>query len=126
MFKDTKEELQRLEAQLFEEEPTQRIPEIPAAFFYEEETSVTEDSPPIAIPAEHPGAYANFANGYGRGNIYNSDNTELEPEELAEELWEEEDDSDPCTGLWITVFALLAANLGFLLFWILRLTGVLG
>ena len=134
MFKDTKEELQRLENQLLEElEPTQQIPEISDlpeitdAMLYGTEESVTADPPPVAIPAEHPGAYVNFANGYGRNTIYNSDYTELEPEELSEDLLDEEEvEDDACTGLWIAVFALLIANLGVLLFWGLRLTGVLG
>ena len=128
MFKDTKEELQRLEAELFEEaEATRRIPEIPDAQLFGTDDPISADPPPIAIPAEHPGAYANFANGYGRNVIYNTDYTELEPEELSEELLEEdESDEDPCTGLWIAVFALIAANLGVLLFWALRLLGVLG
>ena len=123
MFKDTKEELQRLEAELLADEPTQRIPR---------PTQMPQDETEAAIdaflteerPAEHPGAYANYANGYGC-RAYNSDKTELDPEELSQQLLDTEAE-DRYTGLWVTIILLLIAILGVLGYLILKMTGVLG
>ena len=97
MFRDKDEALKRLEALLLEEEEeeTEELPQEEEATqeaFAEEDTSMPEDSPEF---------YRNFANDY---TVYNSDRTEVSPEELSRELEKPERD-------YISIFlALLAAT----------------
>ena len=130
MFKDTKEELARLEAALLDgEAPTQRIPAVPETEEPVEQPENLDEIDSIIAefldgdrPADHPGDYENYANGYG-GKIYNGDKVDVDPEEISWALLER-DTQPKLTGLWILLFSLLGANLLVMAYWVLRFLGV--
>ena len=98
MFKDTKRELERLEAELLEQEPEES----------EEEDLLDDDDD---FGEETPEIYRNFSNRY---KAYNADRTDWDPEDLAEEL-----ERKPKYG-WIIFFLLLLAGvIGALAWWYL-------
>lgn len=124
MFKDTQEALKKLEEQLLDKEaPTQVLPSVPEQPLTEAaDSNLSEDK-----PAEHPGRYQNFANNYGGKIPQPAQEPEAEsPEDVLAEIPEEVPEEQRYTGLWILLIALLAANLGIILYWTLRFTGAIG
>ncbi len=97
MFKDTQKELERLEAELLEEEPEQ----------WDEEDPLLDDDDDFG--EETPEVYRNFSNRY---KAYNTDRTDWDPEELGEEL-----DRKPISGLALFLLVLMAGIIGLLVWW---------
>ena len=97
MFKDTEKELERLEAELMEQEPEE----------YEEDDLLDDDDD---FGEETPQVYRNFSNRY---KAYNTDRTDWDPDDLAEEL-----ERKPKWGLAIFLLLLLGA-IGVLVWWYL-------
>lgn len=95
MFKDTKKELERLEAELREEEPEE----------WDEEDPLLDDDDDFG--EETPEVYRNFSNRY---KAYNADRTDWDPEDLGEAL-----ERRPRRGL--AVFLLLLAGVIAALAW---------
>lgn len=95
MFKDTKKELERLEAELREEEPEE----------WDEEDPLLDDDDDFG--EETPEVYRNFSNRY---KAYNADRTDWDPEDLGEALGRR-----PRRGL--AVFLLLLAGVIAALAW---------
>ena len=95
MFKDTKKELERLEAELREEEPEE----------LDEEDPLLDDDDDFG--EETPEVYRNFSNRY---KAYNADRTDWDPEDLGEAL-----ERRPRRGL--AVFLLLLAGVIAALAW---------
>ena len=94
MFRDAREELERLQQQLLEEDGEEIEEQIASE---EEEFLQEEDFDALLYDTdqgENPQVYENFSNDYGRGlrnyatgyKAYNADNTELDPQDLSEEL----------------------------------------
>ena len=94
MFRDAREELERLQQQLLEEDGEEIEEQIASE---EEEFLQEEDFNALLYDTdqgENPRVYENFSNDYGRGlrnyatgyKAYNADNTELDPQDLSEEL----------------------------------------
>ena len=152
MFKDAKEELQRLEKALLEKEdetmeiklPPQATPEEDdsgcvtdeaLAQFLEEEDDILGD---ILDDEElrrllsdtqtigDPESYQNFSNSYGQAAppAYNSDKTDLSPEELSDAL-QEEAAPRSLLGLVLLALFLLLGILLVLAWWLFRLWGIL-
>jgi hypothetical protein len=96
MFKDQKRELQRLEEAL-EEDRALYEPELPEEF---EEIPADDD-----LPEEFDEAVF---------SIRNTDRTDVDPEELSEELWEPEKPRSLRLLGFLTVLLLIAAVLGWL------------
>ena len=96
MFKDQKRELQRLEEAL-EEDRALYEPELPEEF---EEIPADDD-----LPEEFDEAVF---------SILNTDRTDVDPEELSEELWEPEKPRSLRLLGFLTVLLLIAAVLGWL------------
>ena len=93
MFRDKDDALKRLEALLLEEEEEPETTE-------EEEADEPLSPEDTAMPADDPSFYRNYANDY---MAYNSDRTDVSPEEMSHQL--EAPDRD-----WISIcLALLAA-----------------
>lgn len=110
MFRDTKEELQRLEQELLQEEQeAQQETEEEMEIDFEEEPS-----------GEHTGSYVNYANGY---RAYNSDHTDVDLEEFSEAVRNPKKHS--FAGLLVVLMLLLAGVVCVLLWWYLRLKGVI-
>ena len=97
MFKDTKKELQRLEAELMAEEEEE----------WDEEEDLLDDDDDFG--EETPEVYRNFSNRY---KAYNTDRTDWDPEDLAEEL-----ERKPRIGLAIFFLLLLAGVIAALAWW---------
>ncbi len=107
MFRDTKEELKRLEAELLAQEQQDQQPDPPAQPVYRNFSN-------------HYGAdLRNYASGY---KAYNTDRTDTGPEELSDEI-REEDPEKPLTGLVLTACALTLGILLVMLYWAVRLLG---
>ena len=98
MFKDTKKELERLEAELLEQEPEES----------EEEDLLDDDDD---FGEETPEIYRNFSNRY---KAYNTDRTDWDPDDLAEEL-----ERRPKRGFALLWLLLLAGVIGALAWWYL-------
>ena len=110
MFKDTKKELERLEAELLaEQEEPEEVEE------YEEwEEDLLDDDDDFGVEEVH----RNFRSHY---RAYNTDRTDWDPEELGEEL-----DRKPKTGIWwlcALVLALTAGIFAVLAWWVMRFKG---
>lgn len=113
MFRDTKEELERLE-QLLREEETEEGQEVPQ----EEEEDYSQFLQEDGEEPQGPVVYQNFSNGYGSQlrnyatgyKAYNADKTDIDPEQLSREVLEGKSSS----GIWLVavVLALMAAVLG--------------
>ncbi len=79
MFHSKEEELRRLEALLLEEDdPTPKQQEEPLET---DSQSLPEED--TYMPADDPGFYRNYANNY---TVYNSDRTDISPEEMSRQL----------------------------------------
>ena len=97
MFKDTKKELERLEAELLEQEPE------------ESEEDLLDDDDDFG--EETPEIYRNFSNRY---KAYNTDRTDWDLEDLGEEL-----ERRPRGGLVAFLLLLAAGAIGVLVWWYL-------
>ena len=125
MFRDTKEELNRLEAELRKETE-------PATHFEVQQTEgedlLDEEELDILLSeghnfgnAEGSNIYKNYSNGY---RAYNSDKTETSPEELGEDLMQPA--RDPVvTGLTALALLLTAGILGVLVWVLITFRGAL-
>lgn len=135
MFKDAKEELKRIEAELLAEEevqPEELEPqeELSATQILEEEllNSFLEETQKIDNVEE----YQNYSNRYGAGlddrtrvfQIYNTDKSDPDLQQYADAV-REEPKKEKLTGLIVTAALLTAGILGVLIWWLLRF-GVLG
>lgn len=109
MQRDTREELQRLEAELLEAEQP-REPEWDMDAFLEDARALCEDQ-----PTEEEIPCRNFANNYG---AYNGDGLDDVLEELEEGLEEEPRRSN--RGLIVTAAMLLTGIFLVLIYWVLR------
>ncbi len=124
MYKDAKEELQRLEDALLEEDlPEEELPEEPA----DEET-------PEAISVEDLMAETRRIDIIENGEeqipdlaetrrIYNTDQLDVDLEEYTQQVQEE---PKSLTGLLITATALAAGVIGVLVWWLVRYGAMLG
>lgn len=101
MFRDTKEELERLERALLAEEEQEKIEEADfESTNFEEEPEEEWDSgfdalldDPDDFGEENPSIYHNYSNGYGRKqpvqyNAYHSNQTDENPVEFSEAVQE--------------------------------------
>lgn len=125
MFRDTKEELNRLEVELLKETE-------PATHFEGQQTEgedlLDEEELDILLSeghnfgnAEGSNIYKNYSNGY---RAYNSDKTETSPEELGEDLMQPA--RDPVvTGLTALALLLTAGILGVLVWVLITFRGAL-
>ena len=128
MFRDTKEELDRLEAELLEEETPEETEELTVDPEETEEELLGEEELDALLSDDHKigsaegeDIYKNYSNGY---RAYNSDKTELSPDELSEELTETR--RDPVVvGLTILALVLVAAILGVLVWVLIAFRGLL-
>ena len=101
MFRDTQEELQRIQQQLLEEDTPQSDEELLA-----EISALIDD----------------VQEDYTPDDIYNADNTDLDPEALSDELFEDEQ-PESLKGL-ITAACLLTLGILVVLgIWVVRLLG---
>lgn len=104
MFRDTKEELKRLEAELLAQEEQDQQP---AKTVYRNFSN-------------HYGAdLRNYASGY---KAYNTDRTDTDPQRLSDQI-REEDQEKPLTGLVLTACALTMGILLVMFYWAVRLLG---
>ena len=111
MFKDTQKELERLEAELLAQQPEdEEEPEED----WEDEDDLLDDDDDI----EETPVYRNFSNRY---RAYNTDRTDWDPEELAEEL--EEPRKPSIWGWCALVLALISGILLVLIWWAVRFYG---
>lgn len=133
MFKDAKEELKRLEAELLAEESIQEADTLP------EETPDEDILDEVALNAllqetqkiGNAGEYQNFSNHYGSVlddrtrvfRVYNTDKTDPDLDSYANAVQEEPRKSS-LTGLIITACLLTAGILGMLVWWLLRYWGI--
>ena len=111
MFKDTQKELERLEAELLAQQPEdEEEPEED----WEDEDDLLDDDDDI----EEAPVYRNFSNRY---RAYNTDRTDWDPEELAEEL---EEPRKPSIWGWCALaLTLVACILLVLVWWAIRFYG---
>ncbi len=128
MFRDKEEELRRLSRELreIEEEPEEwtEEEEDPAESDVDE---LLEDDTQIAEMTD--GVYRNASNDYGKNlrnfasgyRAYNGDKTDVDLQELSEELHtDDEAEEKSLTGLVVTAFVLAAAVAGVLVYWLIR------
>ncbi len=125
MFRDTKEELDRLEAELLDETPAEEVSretdEVPEELLDEEQLDTLLQDTQKFGPAESAAIYKNYSNGY---KAYNSDKTDEDPEMLSDALLKPK--RDPVvTGLTVLALVLLAAILGVLVWVLLIFRGIL-
>ena len=130
MFRDAKEELRRLEAELLaaerEESEQARADRLLEEFLAEEDGDFEDDEDILAIYPEslvsRGTPYRNFSNNYGRGRpapvAYNTDSVDEDLEEYSDEVYEEP--KDDLRGLILLAMVLLAGILGMLAFWAVR------
>lgn len=131
MFKDAKEELKRLEAELLAEDP------IPEDTLPEEtpEEDILDDTVLEALLEEtqkigNAGEYQNYSNDYGTEvddrtrvfRVYNTDKSDEDLDNYAQAV-QEEPQKNSLTGLIITACLLTAGILGMLVWWLLRYWG---
>ena len=129
MFKDKKEELNRLAAALLEEEtPTQVIPPIPEEEPTEEAPPAGDELPledePYYFGQETPATYRNFANNYGGVPVRNTDRLDTDLEDFSDAVYD-----DPASkgirGLTVLAVCLLLAIAGVFAYCVLRYKGVI-
>lgn len=96
MFRDTQEELERLSAELKEQD--------------EEETAFEEEYEEAMLQQEDCA-------------VYNTDDTDICAQDLSDELLEQEQTIPSLTGLTVTALILALGVLGLLIYWVLALTG---
>ena len=110
MFKDKQEELERLEAELLQEEETP-----------EEKTEVSLDDT-YFFGKETPETYHNYSNNYGDYRAYNTDVTDEDLDTYSEEVREPGRQKD----IWVLcaiALCLLLGILGVLGWWAVRFLG---
>ena len=122
MFRDTREELERLQAQLLEE--TQEQSDQTQEFLEEEDfDALLSDTD----QGENPPVYQNYSNDYGKNlrnyatgyQAYNADKTDVDMEQYSQEVLRPQ----KATGAWLwIVLLLMAAAVGAIL-WLLFSTG---
>lgn len=112
MFRDTEEELDRIQRELLAEESPEDWEDVDDQDDdWEARLDALLDDPDD-IGKEAPNIYRNYSNGYGRAPrpaeapVYNTDSTDQDPEELSREL-EEPPRQD--RGFAVVVCLLLAA-----------------
>ena len=110
MFKDTKKELERLEAELLEDEPEQ----------WDEEDPLLDDDDDFG--EETPEVYRNFSNGYGKIRAYNTDITDEDLEQFSEEVRRPKRNMDILV-LCAIAMCLVAGIVGVLCWWAVRFMG---
>ena len=125
--KDREEELHRLEQELLEQEKTQQLPQQEE---YLDEDALEELSKDQRLGAA-PRVYRNFSNHYGKDlrnfasgyRAYNTDRTDVDPEELSRLLQEQE----PSPSRWPVVLAVVLTLLAVaaLAVLLLRIGGIL-
>lgn len=131
MFRDAKEELARLEAELLATERAEENDALLEAFLREEdgEEDPLEDYLEDDVDFEdmdfgdHPGmVYQNYSNNYGRNPqpraAYNSDRTDEDLNVYSDEVYQGQKDN--IRGLLITALVLLGGIFAVLLFWVFR------
>lgn len=122
MFRDAKDELRRLEAELLAEEQREAVEAEEAyadalleEFLNEEdEEEILFDEEPVY--RDHPGSmYRNYSNNYGRDfDSYNTDKADEDLDDYSEEVYSGGKDS--VKGLLITAMCLLIGIFGVLLY----------
>ncbi len=133
MFRDTKEELKRLEQQLLAEEDEQIQEESAEDISSEEleelkqllesnseEPMITEDDD-FDIVRNFDGQVRNYANNY---KAYNSDKSDTDLESYSEEVRNPSQDRSE-SFLTVLALVLLAGILGVLAWWLVRFKGLL-
>ncbi len=125
MFRDKQEELERLQAQLLQEEQTAQMPEeeFPEEDDFEELLWDTDQG-------ENPRVYQNYSNDYGRNlrnfasgyQAYNSDNTDIDLDEYSDEVQY----GTKTTTWWIWLVLLLMAAVVISIGWMFFSTGGIG
>ncbi len=118
MFKDTKQELDRLEQELFsepQEEPPVDILEDP------ELRRLLQEDVPEEVPVPQEPAIRNFANGY---QAYNTDGSDLDLDGYSDEVYQGQE-GPRLRGLVIAVLLLTCGILTVVLWWVLRFKGIL-
>ena len=110
MFRDAKEELQRLEQLLEETEEETEEAELPA--------EQADDD----LPEEAPLVFRNYSNDYG-GKIYNSDRTDVDLHSYSEEVRQPQ--KRGVSWLVALVFLLLTGIVVMLGLFVLKMRGVL-
>lgn len=126
MFNDAKEELERLEAALRQaEQPEEDNAQTDEDILDDEllDALLDEDGR-IADAAPEELYNSNYSNRRKNVRIYNSDSTDVDPEELSEEVLAEAGQKG-ITGLVVTAVVLTAGILGLAVYWLLRYGGVL-
>lgn len=136
MFKDTDQELARLEAELLREDTQeasfQEADAYDDAYDEPEDAPLPEDAYSDTRPARGPVVYQNYSNQYGKNlrnyasgyRAYNSDVSDEDLEELSEEVYEAQPESRS-TGLLITACILAAILAGVTLYIFFRYRGVI-
>lgn len=119
MFRDAREELERLERQLQEAEDTCREEEYEALNSEEDEETVLQQQDP-SMPDDDLAFYRNYANDY---TVYNTDRTDVDLDQYSEEVRQPRSQGIGC--LLILAALLLAAIACALVYLVLKLRGVL-
>ncbi|MBQ4641517.1 MAG: hypothetical protein IJB47_02765 [Oscillospiraceae bacterium] len=112
MYQDAKEELKRLEDALLEEELLEEA--LAEEEFLEDEELSQEPEASL----EETRRITQLPKGF-----YNTDHTDVELEEYAQQVQE---DTRGLTGLTVTAILLAAGIVGILIWWVLRYGGMLG
>ena len=122
MFRDRDEALQELQAQLLEEtEEEQTAPEQEEDFLDED---VLDKMLTDTDQGESCGVYQNYSNDYGRSlrnyasgyKAYNADKTDVDPEELSEQLLYPREKTSAWLWVVLVLMALVAGVIGYLFF----------
>ena len=115
MFRDTQEELERLNAELKAQQEADRQAEAEDMLdaLLEDETQIGE---------LEDGVYKNASNDYGNYQAYNADRTDVDPAELAAQLEEPEQEVPSLKGLKILAILLALGIVGVVAFWIIYLS----
>lgn len=126
MFNDAKEELERLEAALRQAEQSEEDSAQADEDILDDELldALLDEDGRIADAAPEELYNSNYSNRRKNVRIYNSDSTDVDPEELSEEVLAEAGQKG-ITGLVVTAVVLTAGILGLAVYWLLRYGGVL-
>ncbi len=119
MFRDAREELERLERQLQEAEDTCREEEYEEADLEDDEEAAIQQQDP-SMPEDDPAFYRNYANDY---TVYNTDRADVDLDQYSEEVRQPRAQS--LGGLLILAALLLAAIACVLVYLVLKVRGVL-
>ena len=123
MFRDKEEELQRLQAQLLEEEQSAEEEIFPQEEDFQELLWDTDQG-------ESPRVYQNYSNNYGKDlrnfasgyQAYNADDTDVDLDEYCDEVCNESKTS----AWWVWLMLLLMAAVVIAIGWLFLSTGGLG